>query len=121
MAGECQIMNVSSKSAQEVYVDSHVNSPIMDYLNDLREKFAGVDTGEIADYIPELATANGDWFGICVATTEGNVYEVGESRQEFTIQSISKPFVYGLALEDNGRKDILEKSVWSLRGTPLIQ
>jgi glutaminase len=109
MAGECQVMNVSSQSAQEVYVDSHVNSPIMDYLNDLREKFAGVDTGEVADYIPELATANGDWFGICVATTEGNVYEVGESRQEFTIQSISKPFVYGLALEDNGRKDILEK------------
>ena len=102
-------MNDSSQPATEVYMDTHVDSPIMDYLNHLREQFADIDAGEVADYIPELATANGDWFGICVATTEGNVYEVGESRQEFTIQSISKPFVYGLALEDNGRKDILEK------------
>ena len=90
-------------------MDAHVDSPIMDYLNDLREQFADMDAGEVADYIPELATADRDWFGICVATTEGNVYEVGDSRQEFTIQSISKPFVYGLALEDNGRSDLLVK------------
>lgn len=90
-------------------MDTHVDSPIMDYLNHLRDQFADIGAGEVADYIPELATADRDWFGICVATTEGNVYEVGDSRQEFTIQSISKPFVYGLALEDNGRSDLLVK------------
>jgi len=31
------------------------------------------------------------------------------SRQNFTIQSISKPFVYGLALEDNTRAEVLKK------------
>ena len=81
----------------------------MDYLCDLRDQFAGLDSGEVADYIPELAKACSESFGISVATTEGHVYEVGDSRQEFTIQSISKPFVYGLALEDNGRTDILKK------------
>jgi glutaminase len=86
-----------------------IDSPIMDYLHELRDRFAGLDSGEVADYIPELAKARSDLFGICVATTEGNVYEVGDSRHEFTIQSISKPFVYGLALEDNGRADILKK------------
>jgi glutaminase len=86
-----------------------VTSPIMDYLQELQRQFAELNDGEVADYIPELAKANSDWFGICIATTEGHVYEVGDSRQEFTIQSISKPFVYGLALEDNGRADMLRK------------
>jgi len=86
-----------------------VTSPIMDYLEELQQRFAGMSDGEVADYIPELAKADSEWFGICIATTEGHVYEVGDSRQEFTIQSISKPFVYGLALEDNGRADILGK------------
>ncbi|HBE92856.1 MAG TPA: glutaminase A [Gammaproteobacteria bacterium] len=88
---------------------SAIDSPILDYLLDLRNRFSGLDSGEVADYIPELAKGRSDSFGISVATTEGDVYEVGDSRQEFTIQSISKPFVYGLALEDNGRTDILKK------------
>lgn len=63
----------------------------------------------MANYIPELAKANPDWFGICLVTTTGAVYEVGDSQQPFTIQSISKPFVYGQALEDNGRNEVLKK------------
>ncbi len=63
----------------------------------------------MATYIPELAKANPDWFGICLATTDGRLYEVGDTRQAFTIQSISKPFIYGLALEDRGRAAVLEK------------
>ena len=46
---------------------------------------------------------------ICLATTDGHVYEVGDSGQPFTIQSISKPFVYGLALEDRGREAVLRR------------
>ena len=56
----------------------------------------------MATYIPELATVDPEKFGICVATIDGHVYEVGDSRHAFTIQSISKPFVYGLALDDRG-------------------
>ncbi len=63
----------------------------------------------MADYIPELGKADPDWFGICLATIDGHVYEVGDSRQPFTIQSISKPFVYGIALEDNGSDAVLQK------------
>lgn len=84
-------------------------SPIADFLQELYEKCAADNSGQVATYIPELAKANPDWFGICVVTANGAIYEVGETRQEFTIQSISKPFVYGLALEDNGRKATLER------------
>src|SRR5215470_6964554 len=50
-----------------------------------------------------------NWFGICLVTTTGAIYEVGDSSQPFTIQSISKPFVYGLALEDQGRAHVLTR------------
>ena len=83
-------------------------SPINDYLENLHSKYAQLQAGDVASYIPELATANPDWFGICIATTDGQVYEVGDTRQPFTIQSISKPFVYGLALEDRGRETMLK-------------
>ena len=99
--------SVQGKAGDEL--PARIDSPIMDYLHELRDRFAGLDAGEVADYIPELAKASSVSFGISMATTEGHVYEVGDSRHEFTIQSMSKPFVYGLALEDNGRTDILKK------------
>ncbi len=96
------------------------NSPIQDYFQELHVRHAALRDGQVATYIPELAKANPDWFGICLVTTEGHVYEVGDSRQHFTIQSISKPFVYGLALEDNTRAEVLKKSALSpaLRAQP---
>jgi glutaminase len=64
-------------------------SPILDYLESLRARYAPLADGSVADYIPELARADPDGFGICIATHDGFVYEVGDSRQPFTIQSIS--------------------------------
>src|SRR5690349_234726 len=86
-----------------------LSSPVMDYLNDLHQQFRSVTDGNVATYIPELAKADPNWFGICLVTATGHIYEVGDSRQPFTIQSISKPFVYGLALEDHGRNHVLSK------------
>ena len=85
------------------------SSPVQDYIEDLHHEFAGVTEGKVATYIPELAKADPNWFGICLVTTSGAVYETGDSGQAFTIQSISKPFVYGMALEDNGRPQVISK------------
>jgi glutaminase len=82
---------------------------VLDYLEQLHREFAGVTDGKVATYIPELAKANPDWFGIALVTANGTAYEVGDSRQPFTIQSISKPFVYGLALEEHGRQQVIGK------------
>jgi glutaminase len=84
-------------------------SPIQDYLQELHGRYLDLDEGKAATYIPELAKANPGWFGISLATTDGHVYEAGDARQPFTIQSISKPFVYGLALEDNTRAEVLKR------------
>ena len=84
------------------------SSPVGEYLARLLGKHGALRAGAVASYIPELAKADPEWFGICIATADGHVYEVGDSRQAFTIQSISKAFVYGLALEDRGRERVLD-------------
>lgn len=86
-------------------------SPIQEIINDLYNRYREVNTGEVATYIPELGKANPDWFGISVVTADGQVYEAGDTQQTFTIQSISKPFSYGIALEDNGRTAVTDK-IW---------
>src|SRR5437764_6719434 len=88
---------------------AEVVSPILDYLRDLHARHTSLRDGTVATYIPELAKADPDWFGICLVTLNGAVYEVGDFAQPFTIQSISKPFVYGLALEEHGRAAVLAR------------
>jgi glutaminase len=92
-----------------VATPERVVSPVLRHLQALHREVALNRDGTLATYIPELARANPDWFGICVVTTAGSVYEVGDSQVPFTIQSISKPFVYGMALEDNTRADVLAR------------
>ena len=84
-------------------------SPIQAYLERLHQHHKGLCEDEVANYIPELAKADPNAFSICLTTTDGRVYEVGDSRQPFTIQSISKPLTYGLALEDRGLDAVLRK------------
>ena len=86
-----------------------VTSPFRNYLNDLHMKYRSLNDGVVADYIPELALISPELFGICVVTAEGQVFEVGDCDKLFTIQSISKAFVFGLALEDCGREHVNSK------------
>jgi len=65
--------------------------------------------GALADYIPELAAVDPDRFGIAVATVDGKLYAAGDTDHPFTIQSVSKAFVYCLALELVGRDAVLER------------
>lgn len=84
-------------------------SPIHRYLEQLLADLATVSGGELANYIPELMAANPAWLGIAIVTVDGHVYQVGDARQAFTIQSISKALTFGLALEDRGIDAVLSK------------
>ena len=84
-------------------------SPIFAVLKHVHAKYRGDFRGKVATYIPELAKADPSLFGIALVTADGQVYEIGDSRELFTIQSISKPFVYGFALEDHGVDYVLQK------------
>lgn len=60
------------------------------------------EDGVVADYIPVLAEADPDWFGVAVAQTNGRVHGSGDCDVEFTIQSISKAFVFALVCDAIG-------------------
>ena len=79
-----------------------MRSPIQTYLEELHSRLSGLTSGQVASYIPELAKADPRWFGICLMTADGTAYSVGDADQQFTIQSISKTFVYAMALQDLG-------------------
>jgi glutaminase len=78
-------------------------------LRRLHDRYAACDEGRIADYIPELTKADPGWFGIALVTVEGESFCVGDSDQPFTIQSLSKPFTYALALQDRGREEVVRR------------
>src|SRR5512135_1413362 len=76
--------------------------PLLRFRTGCHADFSGEIGGDVAYYIPALGKAAPDQFGISLATLDGHVYEVGDSRIPFTIQSMSKPFVFALALDTLG-------------------
>ena len=80
--------------------------PLERFLARCHDEFRGNDEGALADYIPELSRANPAHFGIGLVTIDGHVYEIGDSAVPFTIQSVSKAFVFALALELVGEERV---------------
>ncbi|MGX1915097.1 glutaminase [Streptomyces phaeochromogenes] len=82
---------------------------IPDYLAEVLRDVESDTSGDPAGYIPELAAANPERLGAAFAMIDGEVYGAGDIDIEFTIQSISKPFIYALALSDRGFDPVLAK------------
>ena len=76
--------------------------PLLRFLDRCHADYLAENGGDVARYIPELSKADPSHFGIGLATLDGHVYEVGDTRVPFTIQSMSKPFVFALALDSLG-------------------
>lgn len=81
---------------------------IQEVVDAVHEKYKGVEDGTVATYIPELAKANPNHFGICLATVDGHVFRAGDWDKEFTIQSMCKPFAFQMALEQHGMEETLK-------------
>src|SRR5882672_2583803 len=74
-------------------------NPLAQFLTQTHATLALEEGGALPDYIPELLRADPRHFGIALATIDGHVYAIGDAAVPFTIQSISKAFVFALALE----------------------
>ena len=62
-----------------------------------------ISQGHVATYIPELANADPNKFGICLSAEDGTEYTAGDWQAPFTMQSVIKPLILLLALMDSGR------------------
>ena len=78
------------------------DSPVLSFLGRVYERHRLDTTGTVASYIPELARADPASFGIVVATVDGAVYEIGDTRVPFTVQSMAKPLTYAAILDRLG-------------------
>ena len=89
-------------------LSADTRAPVEVFLQSVHDRVARIQGGDVATYIPELGKADPNLLGIAIATTDGKVYTAGDADVPFTIQSVSKPFMYGLALEQWGRDAVMQ-------------
>ena len=82
------------------------------------ERFKSIGEGRNADYIPALAQVPSNLFGVCVVGTSGTAYTAGDTEYEFSIQSVSKPFVFALICQAIGEDEAREKLGVNSTGLP---
>ncbi len=84
-------------------------SDLQQALRDALARTAELRDGAVADYIPRLAEADPEQYGIAACTVGGEIAEVGDSAARFSLQSTSKPFAYAGALQRLGRDAVCDK------------
>lgn len=72
----------------------------------LKECYPYIEKGELASYIPELAKANKNEFGICIVSDLEKLCFTGDYEKKFTMQSVIKPIILLAALIDNGTQKV---------------
>jgi glutaminase len=98
----------------------HLPSPerIKDLVDEAYERFASDTAGENSAIYPALQNVSRDLFGICVARTDGFIYSVGDAEYDFTIMSVSKPFVFALICDLVGPEAARDKLGVNATGLP---
>lgn len=98
--------------AQAVSTGSLPNTErVAGLMQDALDRYRTLDDGAVADYIPSLGTADPALFGLAIVAVTGDAHAVGDSDHLFSIQSISKAFVFALVCEALGHD-----SVWRTIG-----
>lgn len=69
------------------------------------QRFKSVIEGQVADYIPALAAVPRELFGVCLVEASGAIHAAGDTEYEFSIQSVSKPFVFALVCQAIGEHE----------------
>lgn len=104
---------ITSESASVAQRVSTGDLPAWDKVEaltiDAYERYRDLDDGELANYIPALAAADPSLFGISVSRADGSVHDTGDALHEFSIQSISKAFVYALVCEELGHAAVKDR------------
>ena len=92
-----------------VAADSPNSEELQQVVNEAHQKFKGLKDGANADYIPILAEDPSELFGIAIATVGGEVITAGDVDHPFSIQSVSKPFVMALVMQEQGIDAVQQK------------
>lgn len=83
--------------------------PITAALTSICTRVRADRTGQVPSYIPELSDTDPERFGAALVSLGGHLYRAGDADVPFTLQSVSKPFVFALALADHGLEGVLAR------------
>jgi glutaminase len=99
---------VADQSAETAYVSTGQLPPpelVRALVDQAHKRYRSVADGKNSDVYPALARVPSELFGICVVGTSGKVYTVGDAEHEFSIMSVSKPFVFALVCQAIGHEE----------------
>ena len=102
----------SDAGAGSPYVSTgHLPSPdlVSALVAEAHARYKSNSEGENSQAYPALAAVPSELFGVCVVGTSGNVYAVGDTDYEFSIMSVSKPFVFAMVCQAVGAEQAREK------------
>jgi glutaminase len=111
---------IDPDAARDATSTAHLPAPqlVSSLVQKAYELFKGLEEGEVADYIPALARVSPELFGICLIGVNGSMHSVGDADYQFSIQSVSKPFVFALVCEALGEEVAREKLGVNSTGLP---
>ena len=98
--------------AERPYVSTgHLPEPetVQELVSEAQRRFKSNTDGQNSQVYPALARIPSNLFGVCVVGTRGRVYAAGDTDYEFSIMSVSKPFVFALVCETIGPEEARAK------------
>jgi glutaminase len=98
----------------------HLPEPemVQKLVSDAHGRFKSNTDGENSQVYPALARVPSDLFGLCIVGTNGSVYAAGDVGHDFSIMSVSKPFVFALVCEQIGPEEARKKIGANATGLP---
>ena len=113
-------LEIPEVEANAVVSTGHLPDPdlVARLVQKAYDRYRALDEGKVADYIPALGRVSPDLFGFTIVGVNGAVHEIGDAAHQFSIQSVSKPFVFALVCQAIGAEPAREKIGVNATGLP---
>jgi glutaminase len=98
----------------------HLPAPemVQSLAQDTHRRSKSNSDGKNSQAYPAMARVPSELFGACVAETSGRIYGAGDVDYEFSIMSVSKPFLFALICETIGPEEARAKLRANATGLP---
>ncbi len=110
----------TKKIASPFVSTGHLPTPEMvtELVTEAHARYRSNTEGKNSQVYPALARVPSELFGICVVGVSGNVYAAGDTDYEFSIMSVSKPFIFALVCQELGAEQARERLGANATGLP---
>ena len=100
-------VSIVAKDKKQAQLDKKITAAMMQQIVEANKSY--YKEGKVADYIPELSKANPKAVAFSVVKENGNIINVGDISQKFTIQSISKIISLMIAVQERGEVELYQR------------